>query len=151
MKYLPLLALILIGCGHNPKLRNEIAVLYKDTVPFAKFPYIASECNIDRLVSRIDSSDCVYFGRIGYAGEESMVYDTYLRLLQIAPDSIWLRLSFSKNPVLRVYAFEALESQKSKYLQVVKNRLRKDKATICYVSADIRIIYSISSLVSSGN
>ena len=143
MKYLQIFVILLIGCGHKPKPHARVKENDKETVRYPKFPYIATEGDIKKLVSRIDSSDCVYFGRIGFAGEESEVYDCYQRLLEIAPDSVWVSLSHNKNPVIRIYAFEALKAKKSPNLREVKVRLQKDRATVCYVSADNRVIYSV--------
>src|SRR5260221_1706859 len=35
----------------------------------------------------------------------------------------WTKLSYNKNPILRIYAFNALETTKSSHLQDVKDRL----------------------------
>ena len=146
MKYL--FILLVIGCGYRTKPQYKSKAIDKDTGRYAKFPYIATESNIQKLVSRVDSSDCVYFGRIGYTGEESEVYDSYQRLLEIAPDSIWVQLSYNNNPIIRIYAFKALQTKNRAFLKEVEYRLQKDKATFCYVSADTRTIYSVSSFVS---
>lgn len=90
--------------------------------------------------------NCVYFGKIGYAGEENEVYDSYQRFLEIAPDSMWVKLSYNKNPILRIYAFDELDTRKSLCLQDVKKRLQKDEATVCHVFADTRMSYSVSFL-----
>jgi hypothetical protein len=143
MKYLQILVILFIGCGHKPKPHARVKGIDKESIKYPKFPYIATEDDINKLISRIDRSDCVYFGRIGLAGEESEVYDCYQRLLEIAPDSVWVNLSQNKNPVIRIYAFEALKAKKSPNLREVKVRLQKDHATVCYVSADNRVIYSV--------
>jgi hypothetical protein len=137
----------MIGCGHKTKFHDNVKVTNKDSVRYVKFPYIGKENDIIKLINRIDSSECVYFGSVGIAGEESEVYDCYQRLLEIAPDSVWIKLSYNENPVLRLYAFEALKATKSPDLQKTKARLQRDKATVCYISADNRVIYSISSYV----
>jgi len=149
VKYLHIFILVFIACEHKPRPQNKAKSVGVDAGKFVQFPYIAKENSIQKLVGLIDSGDCVYFGRIGYNGEESEIYDCYQRLLEIASDSIWIKLTNDKNPVLRVYAFRALESKKSSRLQEVKDRLLKDKATVCYVSADTRIIVSVSSFVST--
>jgi hypothetical protein len=98
------------------------------------------------LIDRIDNSDCVYFGGIGIAGD-SKIYDCYRTLLKIGPDSMWVNLSFNKNPIIRIYAFEALETRKSLHLQEARDRLKKDKATFCYVSDDVKASYSVCDYV----
>jgi len=149
MKYFQLFILFFIGCGYKHDSHDQGKAIDTNTVRFVKFPYIATEMNIQKLVDRIDSSDCVYFGKIGFVGEENEIYDSYQRLLEIAPDSIWFNLSYNKNPVIRVYAFKALETKKSSHLQDVKGRLQEDKATVCYVAADTRTSFSISFFVSN--
>ena len=113
----------------------------------AKTPHIGREPKIQFLIDQIESSDCVYFGGIGLAGGESKIYDCYRTLLKIAPDSMWFNLSFSKNPIIRVYAFEALRTTRSLHLEVVKDRLKKDRATFCYVSDDVKASYSVRDYV----
>jgi hypothetical protein len=147
MKYYPICLILLVACGGKVKNRHNISVPDNDTVKYAKYPRIAKENNIKVLVDRIDKSDCVYSGRVGYTLEESEIYDCFQRLLEIAPDSIWVQLSFHRNPVIRIYAFEALSTKKSSYFQAVKERLQKDTASFCYVAADIRTTYSIGSFV----
>jgi hypothetical protein len=143
MKYLQVFVILLIGCNHKPKHHDTTKVIDKDTVRYLKFPYIRTESDIQKLIGRIDSSECVYFGGIGFTGEENEVYDCYQRLLEIAPDSVWVNLSHNKNPILRIYAFEALKNKKSPNLVDVKARLRKDQATVCYISGDNKVVYSV--------
>ena len=144
-----LLNISLIGSGCKSKYNHNVKT--KDTAAprYAKYPTIGSETDIQKLIGRIDSSDCVYIGGIGYAGEENEVYDCYQRLLEIAPDSIWSELSYNKNPILRTYAFKAFQDKKSLQLRDVKERLQKDEATICYVSGDVSATYPVSLFVST--
>ncbi len=90
----------------------------------------------------------VIIGGRGFAGEETMADDCYERLLQIAPDSTWVRLSFSKKPVVRMYAFDALFYRNSPDLKGVKDRLRNDKAAVLSVSGCTEITASICFFVS---
>jgi len=147
MKYYPVCVIFLVACAGKAKNRHNISLPNSDTAKYSKYPHIAKENNIKDLVDRIDRSDCVYSKRVGYTLEESEIYDYYDRLLKIAPDSIWVQLSFHKNPVIRIYAFEALSAKKSSYLQVVKERLQKDTASFCYVAADIRTTLSVGAFV----
>ena len=149
MKYFQLFILVLIGCGHKPKTPVKAKAIDRDAVRFAKFPSIARETDIQQLIGVINNSDCAYFGRIGYAGEENEVYDCYQRLLEIAPDSIWVKLSYNKNPILRIYASDALETRKSLYLRDVKKRLQKDTARFWHAAADMRMELSVGFFVSN--
>lgn len=149
MKYLQIFMLLLIGCSSNSN--QAMKIIKADSARFVKFLYIAKENNIQKLVTLIDRSDCVYIGGIGYTGDESEVYDSYQRLLEIAPDSLWVKLSFNKNPVLRVYALKALVTKNSSKLFEANDRLQKDKDTICYVAGDTRMSFSVSFFVSSTN
>jgi hypothetical protein len=148
IKCLQIFILLFFACGHKPGTRISVKPIYTNSIRFAIFPYVSIESNIQTLVSRIDKSDAVYFGGIGYTGTESEVYDCYQRLLEIAPDSTWDNLSHNKNPILRIYAFDALKTRNSDNLQGVKHRLQKDKATFRLVSGCTEFVWTVSSFVS---
>lgn len=130
MRYLLIYIVTLIACGCKGKTQH-----------------IGREPNIQFLIDQIDNSDCVYFGGVGLAGENSKIYDCYRTLLKISPDSMWVNLSFNRNQIIRVYAFEALKKIKSLHLQEVRDRLKKDKATFCYVSDDVKAFFSVCDYV----
>jgi hypothetical protein len=102
---------------------------------------------IENLVFTLRCSDCAYFGGIGIEGKESPVFDAYKRLLKIAPDSLWVRLSYSDKPVVRLYALEALVKKNSPLLDGVERRLKNDSAGVCTIADDLGISYSISDAV----
>ena len=145
-KYIIFYLLFFIGCEIKSKPLKELN--NKTTQNILKYADIKTENNIQKLVSEIELSDCVYGNGVGMNGEENRVYDCYDRLLQIAPDSLWFNLSHNKSPVVRVYAYKTLLNKKDPKLPLVKNFLKKDTSTVCWSSNDINIKCSISYLIS---
>ena len=127
MKYWIIFITALLGCGAKPETSSRV---------------------IRQLVSQLEYSPCVIIGGVGIEGKENTAAESYKKLLQVAPDSVWVRLSYSEKPVVRMYAFEALFSRNSPDLESVKTRLKADTATVCRVSGDVEMNLSIGSLVS---
>lgn len=146
MKFISIYVAILIVCSCKAK-PDKMIIRDSGLLRHTKFPFIARETNVQKLVSQIDNSDCVYMGGIGFTGEENQIYDCYLRLLEIAPDSIWVELSYNKNPVIRIYSFKALKTRKSPRLPEVIGRLQMDTATFCYVSGDVSMPNSVGGFI----
>lgn len=67
---------------------------------------------------------------VGFTGEPSEIYALYAALLRVAPDTLWRKLTFSKKPVMRYYAFKALMEKKDPGLPQVIARLEKDSAGV---------------------
>ncbi|GGB19872.1 hypothetical protein [Puia dinghuensis] len=130
MKYCLLVVAALVGCGGKSAVSSRI---------------------IHQLVFDLEYSSCVIIGGVGITGKDNPAADAYKTLLRIAPDSVWVRLSYSEKPVVRMYAFEALLSKKSPDLERVKNRLKKDTATVCEIFGDVSMTSSIGELVSLAN
>lgn len=89
---------------------------------------------IERLIAAIEESPRVEDAHIGISGSPSEIYAFYDSLLRIAPDTLWRKLTYSKKPVMRYYAFKALMEKKDPDLQKVITRLEKDKAPVEVVS-----------------
>lgn len=100
------------------------------------------------ILKTIESSDCVYFGRKGFSGEESLVYNIYRLLHDELSDSSWLELSDSQNPNLRLYSLTALKDRKSPLSAVVKEKLSTDTAVVCIVWGCTSISISIQNYIS---
>jgi len=83
----------------------------------------------------IEESDCVYIGGSGITGEEKYASVCYKKLLEIAPDTLWINLSKSKSGVAKYYAFTALFFKKNTQKNEVEKRLKEDTTTICVIKA----------------
>jgi hypothetical protein len=127
MKYWLFVVTALVGCGRKPAVSPVV---------------------IHQLIFQLEHSICVIIGGVGITGKDSPSSDSYKTLLRIAPDSAWVRLSYSKNPVARMYAFEALLSKNSPDLERVRGRLKNDTAVVCEISDDVTVTSSIGDLVS---
>lgn len=92
---------------------------------------------IARLVAAIEECPRVEEAHVGFTGKPSEIYSLYAALLRVAPDTLWRKLSFSKKPVMRYYAFKALMKKKDPCLPQVIARLEKDKASVDVVSGCI--------------
>jgi len=86
------------------------------------------------ILKTIESSECAYYGRVGIAGKESIVYNFYRLLQDGLSDSSWLELSDSPSPNLRLYSLTALKNRKGPLYTVVKKKLSTDTAVVCVVS-----------------
>lgn len=126
-KYCLLIWTALLGCRDKPAV-NTAAIRH--------------------YIIQLDLSDRVITGGVGFTGKDNPTADAYKSLLQIAPDSVWVRLSYSEKAVVRMYAFEALHSKNSPELEEVTSRLKTDTAVVCEVSGDLEITTSIAQFVS---
>jgi hypothetical protein len=89
------------------------------------------------LIRSIEESSCVESEYIGFGGGESAVYASFRRLDHLISDSIWLKLSYDRKPVMRAYAYWALLRRNSPLLPKIRDHLKNDRATFCYYSADV--------------
>jgi hypothetical protein len=117
----------LVGCGSKPAVSPRV---------------------INELVFQLEYSSCVITGGAGFTGKVYPQADAYKTLLRVAPDSVWVRLSYSEKPVVRMYAFDALFSKNSPELEGVRSRLKNDKAAVCEVFDDVTVTSSIGDIVS---
>lgn len=99
------------------------------------------------ILKTIESSDCVYYGRIGIAGQESIVYNFYCILKDGLSDSSWLELWDSPSPNVRLYSLTALKYRKSPLYAVVKKKLSTDTAIVCVVSGCTSMSISIRNYI----
>ena len=93
----------------------------------------------DDLISTIELSENIESEHIGFNAEKSYIYSCYTDLLEVASDSLWLELSYSKSAVMRYYAYKALLSKESTNLHSIRNRLIKDTSHVCLYAMDIMI------------
>lgn len=99
------------------------------------------------ILKTIESSECAYFGRKGFTGEESIVYNFYLLLQDGLSDSSWLELSDSPSPNVRLYSLTALRDRNSPlYAEVIK-KLSTDTAIVCVVSGCTSMSISIRNYI----
>lgn len=84
----------------------------------------------------------------GITGKDNPTADAYKSLLSIASDSVWVRLSYSEKPVVRMYAFKALYSKNSTDLEEVTSRLKTDTVSVCDISDDFQLTAPIAKFVS---
>ena len=104
---------------------------------------------IHHYIIELEHSSRVITGGVGFTGKDNPTADAYKSLLQIAPDSVWVRLSHSEKPVVRMYAFEALYNKNSPDLEEVISRLKTDTAAVCEISGDMKTTSSIGQIVSA--
>lgn len=100
------------------------------------------------ILKTIESSECAYFGRVGFTGEESIVYNFYRLLQDGLSDSSWLELSDSPSSNVRLYSLTALRDRKSPLYSIVKKKLSTDKAVVCVVSGCTSMNISIHNYIS---
>ena len=121
-----ILLILIFGCKMKNKKEEEINLL------------AIKEASINRMILKIESSKCYESKHIGFTGENSILYETYETLNQIASDSLWLKLTYSKSPVMRCYAYHAiLSKQNNKLINEVKSRLINDTTRLDFYSCDI--------------
>jgi hypothetical protein len=141
----------LIACKDNPNRHLLSLPPPKKFDTTSKYPWVARENDREALIAVMEGTDCAYFGGIGIAGEESEVYDCYKRLLAIAPDSMWLRLSHHTKPVVRMYAYRALQQKNSPDYGKVKRWLARDTATVCEQAGCTIMTFSLKEFIAWEN
>ena len=99
------------------------------------------------LLRAIEESSCVESEYIGFVGRESAVYASFRRLDYLISDSIWLKLSYDRKPVMRAYAYWALLKRNSPLLPKIRGHLKNDRGTFCFYSADVMYPESVSDFV----
>ena len=109
----------------------------------------ALSASIRQEVFYLEHSTCVITGGVGFTGKDNPAGDAYKRLYRMAPDSVWVRLSYSEKPVLRMYAFIALLNKNSPELAGVESRLKTDTGVVCEISDDVTETTSIGFTVSA--
>ena len=122
----------------EPKFNSMIDWTLVDTV-----------VDIDYFISRIESSENIESKHIGFTGEKSIIYSYYEKLLEIASDSLWIELSYSKSAVMRYYAYQALLSKGNIRFLSVRNRLIKDTSCVCFHTFDMINCLTLGSRIKS--
>ena len=142
-KYI-LFILLLFTVSCNTKQENKVNL---DTIDMNEIDSNSIDkwtfLKVDDLISAIESSENIESKYIGFEGRKSYIYSCYEKLLEVASDSLWVKLSYSKSPVMRYYACMALLSNKSANFISVKNRLLKDTTEVCYHAMDVTICITL--------
>lgn len=148
MKYFFVAAFILI-CSSDCGISHDKKALNKKNDTQSKSQDSKFQKNTSSLIEEIESSNCVYGKYTGIDGKTSDTYESYERLLDILPDSMWIRLTFSKSPSMRVYAYQALQLKQNSELYGVEKRLSTDTSTVCWKKSDITIECSVGYLIAN--
>jgi len=109
---------------------------------------IAHQTDTAALIRSIEGSPCVESEYIGFVGRKSYVYASFQRLDQLISDTAWLKLSYNSKAVMKAYAYWALMKRKSALLPVIRDHLKNDTATICFISADVTSSWAIGYFIS---
>lgn len=110
---------------------------------------IVGKMDVKMLISIVDSSNCMYSRGIGIEGKENITFAAFDRLNQLASDSLLLQLSYSSNPVMRAYSYNALRYRNRVLASSVKKRLKNDTARLCWITNDMDLTCTISFFVSN--
>ena len=140
------LILLLFMTSCYPKQYEEVTDINEisSTPTYDYFPPLTA----DDLISIIEASEYIEAKHIGFIGEKSKIYSCYEKLLEIASDSLWIELSYSKSPVMRCYAYQALLLKENINLPSIRNRLIKDTSSVCtYSGCMIDCISTLGELI----
>ncbi|HOF17194.1 MAG TPA: hypothetical protein PLF32_03915 [Bacteroidales bacterium] len=133
MKIYILFVLLFVCISCNTKERKNST--FKDSIDSVL--KVNSREYINDKISVIESSKQIEGKHIGYGGQISGIYSCYEILLKNISDSLWIELSYSKSPVMRYYAYQALLSKGNIKFLSVWNRLRKDTSSVCFQTCDV--------------
>lgn len=135
--YLMIFAFLFTSCNEGPKTFShydeKTGEMRIDTIPYydlRDFPEIRNSKNIDSLIIGIVNTDWVYERAVGMAGSYTRQYARFERLHDLLSDKEMFELIKHKNPVVRAYAFKALQMDNSRYLEKAKIELINDTAKI---------------------
>ena len=136
-----ILLLLFVSCYPNHVEEDEVIdVNETDSNPTDNWSFMDT-MDINDLISAIESSENIEGEHIGMEGRKSYIFSCYEKLLEVASDSLWVKLSYSKSPVMKYYAYKALFSKENTNLQSVRDRLIKDTSQVCFHITD-RILCS---------
>lgn len=88
--------------------------------------------NLAELVAKLEDGDCVESRYNGVEKTPSETFAIYDSLLKVAPDSLWHKLTYDRNPVVRCYAYQALFTRNAPEVAQIGYRLENDTDSICY-------------------
>ena len=108
--------------------------------------YLGGITDANMLISTLNTSSTLEDANIGYTGENSLSYGYYLRLKEIASDSVLVALTYHKNPKIRVYGMWALAENNNKLAMLQMKRLQHDQATVMYQSGCTTMPESVCAL-----
>ena len=140
---------LLAGMNYYEKQTNKVKSDIAYTSVFDSISNMIDSLNNspDYLISLIESSKQIEGRYVGFVARKSFVYNNYEKLLELISDSLWVELSYSNSPVMRYYACEALLSNGSDNLPLVKKRLIKDTTPVCYQSMDVILCRPLGELI----
>ncbi|WP_276482434.1 hypothetical protein [Paraflavitalea pollutisoli] len=87
------------------------------------------EAVVKILTARLEASEEIQGEGIGISGTPSATYESFKLLDGLLSDTAWLQLTYSKSPVMRVYAYQALQKRNKAMTEEVKVRLSHDDAS----------------------
>lgn len=141
--YLIVICFSAIACNKYPSPYSEIDIEtneypqpYRD---LRDFPAIASETNVDTLMSIMIKKDCVYSSSVGIGGAYTKEYAAFERLSQLLNDKEMFKLIEHPNATMRLYAYRSLKINNSNYLQEAEIHLIKDTAIVCSMSGCMQL------------
>ena len=127
-----ILLLFTVGC--YPDIENEAFYMNEtDSNSTKEWDFL----DINDMIFAIESSENIEREYIGIERRKSCIYSCYEKLLKIVSDSLWIKLSYSKNPVMRYYAYNALLTRKNDNISSIRNRLIKDRESVCVHTCDM--------------
>ena len=147
--FLFILLLFAMSYYEKQKSKKELSATNMEMTKLDSFLLVIN--SPDYLISLIEASEQIESKYIGFEGRESHVYNSYEKLLDIVSDSLWVKLSYSKSPVMRYYACRALFSNGSDNFLSVRDRLKKDTAHIRFQSFDVIYSYTLGALIESAS
>lgn len=106
--------------------------------------------SVRRLESVILKSNTITASAVGFAGAPAATWYSFAYLVKIATKDELLRMSYSKNPVLRLYAYTGLQYKNYDDMALLHKRLASDTATVHVFSGCLISTTTVSETVESG-
>ena len=144
---LVLLALSLVNCNSNKDKSKTDKIVFNPTDE--NFNIIHDKDTPEKLVALLDNSSDLEGEHIGIEGKESVSFKVYKRFSLVTSDTALVRLTYHKNPKIRIYSMWALiKKNRALALQQYKH-LKNDKAIITFRTCDVSISLPVSSYLAS--
>lgn len=114
-----------------------------------KHKALANQSSVNVLIQGIETAGFFDGNTTFINWGEGYAYNCYERLLEVAPDTTWLRLGSSTNPVTRYYACRALYQKHSPYAKALQQKLLKDSTLLGMQSCDLQLTLPLSYFVAA--
>jgi hypothetical protein len=111
------------------------------------FPDVMLEKNINTLIKGLISKNCVYGKAVGFGGVYTKEYACFERLNELLNDKEMFALIDHLNPVVRIYAYNALKIDGSNYVAEANLKLKNDKTKVCSFEGCIKISIPLNQLL----